>query len=180
MYKEEIEPDVYTPLGIPVVLNGYNPDLELLDQMYIDMLSCIGIPDDPYLYIGDFIVYIEDDQLWDCPHPPDGEMGTCGGQYYHWTKPRMLKVHEMLTSFPHEFGHWWAHEKMGIGAAYSHSQCSFAMNCGTNSVGKYYYEQYLQGDMDENWEPKPKCICIQDIDTGFYKIIDEDNNGVCD
>lgn len=178
--KESYKPELYTDLGIGVITNGYTPDLELIDQMYLDTLECAGI-DDTKQYLDKFIVYIKDDKPWRCGDM-SGKIMNCTGQYgYYYSPHKLLQVLESLSAFPHELGHMLDHYKWGIGGMWTHNKCSTATNCG-NRVGSYYNSgRYLKPEEEENWEPHPTCLCAPDPEIkGYPTIVDEDGDGVCD
>jgi hypothetical protein len=99
--------DVHTPLGIAVISNGYNPDIEVLDDKYLAAMQCANM--DPDVYIDTFTVEIETDgDSFSCPEiDSESDDPICAGMY----DPMLSLIHitEDLEHFAHELGHHQDH-----------------------------------------------------------------------
>lgn len=100
-------PEVYSPYGIGVILNGYTPDLDKLDRKYMAVVECLG-HDSLYAerHKDTFVVKIagkDDEQGHGFYCGDSSPTGRCNGLYDSETN--LIKVNETLAALTHELAH---------------------------------------------------------------------------
>jgi len=119
------QPDQHTLLGIGIISNDYQVDLNKIDDIYLDMLACTGLTDK---YTNDLVIEIlSDSDSFKCLNS-DNE---CEGQYdTNRTEPHIIYATSQLNGLAHELGHYFAHIEFDKKAAKLHNKNSWAILCG--------------------------------------------------